>query len=93
MKTYSAREIIKKAYGTSKNFITPNIIKYGKISKTIAFELSSGSSMSGGTMYGVSIAKIIKGGKAERQYNLSKSFYTIYKAERYIEALKRKYKR
>lgn len=42
MKTYSAREIIYKAYGSSKNFVTPHVISIGKIGKIRAFELSWG---------------------------------------------------
>ena len=93
MKTYSAREIIKKEYGSSRNFITPKVLGYGKINKNMAYELSSGSGIYGGTIYGVSVVKLIKGGKTQRMHDLSSSFKSKYKAKEYIEYLKIKYKR
>ena len=93
MKIYSAREIIKKAYGSSKNFVTPHVISYGKINKTMAYEFSWGSHMFGGSgnMYGVSVAKLIKGGKAIKSIDDSKSFHRKSEAKNYIAYLKNKY--
>ena len=39
----SAKEIFKIEYGNSKNFMTPNILKVGKINHNLAFELSRGT--------------------------------------------------
>jgi len=91
MKTYRAREIIKKAYGTSKNMMTPHVLKYGKINKDMAYELSYGRGFSRARMYGVSVAKMVKGGKAIRSYEDSESFSSKAKAMNHIDYLKSKY--
>ena len=88
MKNYTAREIIKKAYGDSRNFITPHLISYGKLNSTTAYEFSWGGGMSRAKMFGVSVAKVVKGGKGQRSYELSKSFNTRTQANNYIKALK-----
>jgi len=85
----SAEEIIRKEYGTSKNFITPNKIKVGKIKDNIAYELSSGSGFEPGTtVYGVSVVLLDKEGNTHRDIGLSESFQSKAKAERYIKKLK-----
>lgn len=91
-KTFSAREIIKKEYGSSKNLMTGDILRYGKIKRNKAFELSKGRGFSGKTLYGVSIASISKHGKTRRNYSQSKVFFSKEKAENYIERLKKKRK-
>ena len=88
MKTYSAREIIRKAYGDSKNFMTPHVISVGKINQNTAYELSWGTGFTHSKIYGVSIAKVIKGGKGQRSYDLSKSFDSKSQALNYINSLK-----
>lgn len=77
----SAREIIRKQYGTSKNFITPHVLGYGKINKNVAYELSKGDFM-GKDMYGVSVASTKR-----ILYDKSKSFHSKQKAESYIGEL------
>jgi len=57
-KAIPARRMIQIAYGDSKNFMTPNIIKYGKINRDMAYELSSGEDFYHKPMYGVSIAAV-----------------------------------
>lgn len=93
VKTYSAREIIRMAYGSSRNFMTPHVISYGKINRKMAFELSKGTGINHETIYGVSIAKVVKGGKAERQTSLSGCFHSLSDARRHIRFLKQKYVR
>jgi hypothetical protein len=85
----SAKDIIKGAYGSSKNFMTPNLISYGKISSDVAYELSSGRGLFNSMLYGVSFAKINIDGTYEKVYDLSKSFESLDEAKRYIEKLKR----
>lgn len=86
---YKAREIIQKEYGSSKNFMTPHVISYGKINKNVAYELSSGEGLERGSkMYGVSVASINKSGKT-RRLEKSKSFHDKNEAESYIRNLKK----
>lgn len=84
----SAPAIIRKEYGTSKNFMTPNVIKYGKVRKDIAYEVASGSGIGGGTMYGVSFVKLKPDGSTERLYDVSKSFSSMEQVNNYINMLK-----
>ena len=93
-KRYTAREIIKKEYGSAKNFMTPNIISYGKINKNIAYELAHGkgfNSDSDSDIYGVSVAEIDNKGNTKRRYILSSSFDTLSQAKGHIAFLKNKY--
>ena len=87
---YTAREIIKKSIGDSRNFLTPDLIRYGKVSPSIAYELSSGYGMEAGTiLYGVTVSSIDrKTGKTKREYDISKSFHSREEAEEYIKGLK-----
>ena len=85
----SAREMIKKAYGSSKNFMTPNVISYGKIGKDVAYELSSGSGIFTPMLYGVSVVKENPYGGYEKLTNISQSFTSLQEAKAYIEKLKR----
>lgn len=87
----NAREIIRKVYGSSKNFMTPDVIKYGKISKYTAFELSCGRGIFDNYIYGVSVATVEKDGKGYKNYDLSGSFDIREKAESYIKKLKKRY--
>jgi hypothetical protein len=86
----TASEILKKQYGRSKNFITPNKLKVGKLNSNVAFELSSGSGFSGAgsRVYGVSVVSAGKTGKTHPQYDLSKSFDNKNEAEAYVNKLK-----
>ena len=86
----SAREIIKGTYGSSKNFMTPNIISYGKISSDIAYELSSGRGIFSDMMYGVSVARKNPDGSYKKMYDLSKSFGSLDEAKKYIDSLKKR---
>jgi len=85
--TATAREIIKKEYGSSRNFMTPNVIRIGKISRDIAFELSSGK-FDGSTIYGASFAEIKTDGGTTRRRDISKMFNSRGEAEAYINQLK-----
>lgn len=74
----TARGIIQRQYGSSKNFMTPNVIKYGKVNQCTAYELSSGEGFSKNpyqqpydrpTIYGVTVAT-----DKERLHDKSKVF-------------------
>lgn len=96
MTTLDARTIIKHEYGDSKNFMTPHVIRMGKIAPHMAYELSWGDAMfleihPNGRMYGVSVVKVIKSDwpyETERATELNKSFATEQEAEDYIKYLK-----
>jgi len=88
MKTLNARQIVKKEYGNSKNVMTPNVIKYGKINKYIAYELSSGEGIKGEPIFGVSFVEVDDDGNTIRRTDLSSSFSTIEEANEYITRLK-----
>jgi hypothetical protein len=54
----TAREILLRVYGDSKNFMTPHIMEYGKISPELAWELSFGDGVFHGIIWGVTFAAI-----------------------------------
>lgn len=85
----TARDIFRIRYPEgSKNFMTPTIIRYGKISSNVAYELSSGRGIGDGPLYGVTVVKYDERlHKAESLYNLSKAFSTRSSAESYIKTL------
>jgi hypothetical protein len=57
VKKVDAREIVMKEFNGSRNFVTPNVEGYGKISENIAFELSKGKGIfdERQTIFGVSV--------------------------------------
>lgn len=85
---YSANEIFNLAYGDSKNFMTPNVMRRGKINKNRAYELSNGRGMSNQKIYGVTIVDIDDNGNTTRRTDLSDCFQSLDSAERFIESLK-----
>ena len=89
MRTATAREIIRKEYGSSRNFMTPHKVRCGKISRRVAFELSSGSGLfDHSTIWGVSFAEITESGDTIRRTDISEVFDSREDAEAYIEELK-----
>lgn len=69
-----------------------HIMSYGKINRVMAFELSKGSGFEHDTIYGVTVAKVVKGGKAERQYSLSGCFHRLSDAKGHIAHLKQRFR-
>lgn len=91
MSALTAREIIKREYGDSKNFMTPGIIRRGKMCRNIAYELSGGTGFEHESIYGVSIVMIDEStGKTERLYNDSHMFHSLDEASAYIEDYKQR---
>ena len=84
----TARQIIKKEYGNSKNFITPYILRYGKISENVAYELSEGTGFEHNAIYGVSIVTVDEQGNTKREFDLSKHFDSLLEVEGYIGRLR-----
>ena len=89
MRTLTAREILKKEYGSSRNFMTPHRVRVGKISRTIAFELSNGSGFCDhATIWGVSFAEIKENGETVRRSDISGVFTRRGEALAYIEEIR-----
>jgi hypothetical protein len=82
----TAREILRAAYGDSRNFMTPYVLRVGKLHPRIAYELSSDSR---GDYWGVSLVRWEpEEQKATRLYEYSQLFHTRAEAEAYIEGLR-----
>jgi hypothetical protein len=87
MATMTAREILRAEYGDSKNFMTPEVLKVGKIDQGTAYEISSGSGFDPGTtIYGVSIVGVREDGSTYRS-DASKMFDSLVDARAYIRDL------
>lgn len=74
----TAAQVIRKEYGNAPNFMTPERLQFGFLREpengySVAYELSSGSGMSGDTIYGVSIVRAYPWG-TRRMFNLSACF-------------------
>lgn len=84
----TAQEIIRKAYGNSRNFMTPNILGRGLLPGG-AYELSTGSGFDHEPIYGVSVVWLNLGGTTERaKYPVSQMFYSREDARAHIRRLK-----
>lgn len=92
--TKTAREILRMEYGASKNFMTPNILKMGKLNQNVAYELSQGRGFDNDNIYGVSLASYNqRKGKTRRLGNISQMFHTKIEAHSYIDNLSRRFKK
>jgi len=85
MKT--AKQIVEQEYGKSSNFMTPNVVKYGKAGRTRAYELSWGAGILEGKLYGVSVVDVLPDNKTKRRTDLSRSFKSLSCAKEFIEEL------
>ena len=84
-----ARELIKKEYGSSCNFITSRILSYGWVKRNrMAYELSQGCGIKGENIYGFSVVEW--NGTASRRNDLSDVFYSRDGIKQYIKQLKSK---
>lgn len=83
-KSKGAREMVTEAYHGSKNFMTPDILRYGKSKRDRAYELSSGRGFENDTIYGVTVVDD-KNGELVKRHDLSTSFNTKEDAENYIK--------
>lgn len=79
----TAREIFKETVKGS-NFMTPNIIKYLKLGKDGAIEISTGKGISGNDVFGVTVVE-----DGENKHNLCKSFSLLDSALMYAKVLQR----
>lgn len=68
-----------ETYNAQKNFMTPNIIEYGKAGRLL-YELSSGQWIGGKTIYGVTVIDV----DGNKHPDLSDCFATRGEAAEYI---------
>jgi hypothetical protein len=68
-----------KVYSGQRNFMTPNIVKYGKRGRHL-YELSSGLGISNLPIYGVTVIDVA----GNRCHNLTSAFNSLTQAEAYI---------
>ena len=89
----SAVDILHLEYGDSNNFMTPWIVRRGKITAEIVFELSTGSGfLDSGPLWGVSVVVYNpRSGLTDRHAVKSQCFNSRAAAERYISELDRLY--
>ena len=86
MKAPTAKQIIRQEYNGSRNFMTPHIIKYGKMCRNIAYELSSGQGFNREAIFGVSVVMIDEStGETERLCGESHMFQSLADALDYID--------
>ena len=89
MTAKSAQEIIRQEYGTARNFMTPSVIKTGKINPNVAFELSTGTGFDHNQIYGVSVVQYDPDTDTTDRHAIeSKCFGNRAAAECYISQLK-----
>lgn len=81
--TTLARQTFRDAFNGQTNFMTPEVLRYGK-KGDLFYELSAGTGMHGERIYGVTVITT----KGERT-DLSKGgFDDVLKAEKYITSLR-----
>jgi hypothetical protein len=86
--TLSAREILRREYGDSRNFLTPHVLAVGKLNRETAYELSAGEGIEPGTkLYGVSVVRVVDGATA-RDYDAATCFSSLADANAYVEGLR-----
>ena len=86
--TLSARELLRREYGSSRNPMTPRLIAIGKLGRDAAYELAGGEGIEPGTrIYGVSVVRVVDG-KTERDHNSSDCFSSLQAANEHIERLR-----
>ena len=89
--TMTARQILRQELGDSKNFMTPGIMRVGKMSRNIAYELSTGRGMDNEPIYGVTLVMLDEStGRTERLFDDSQMFESIMEAVCYIADYKQR---
>jgi len=83
----TAQSIFNDFYGRSKNFLTPIVIRYGKIGDNIVYELSVGDLLDH-NLFGVTILYKEKNGQWERAPHLNRCFVSLEDAENHLIKIK-----
>jgi hypothetical protein len=87
--TLTAREILRREYGASRNFIAPHVIARGKLTPAVAYELAWGDGIEYGTrIYGVSVVRLHDDGTTERDYDSSACFSRLELANERVASLR-----
>jgi hypothetical protein len=76
-------QVFKTKFKGQPNFMTPNIVRYGKKGEYL-YELSKGEGIGGGTIYGVTFLTL-EGERPEER--VSKGGLTKQQAEDWIQAV------
>lgn len=77
----SPSDVFRRAYGGQTNFMTPNILKYGKRGKMV-WELSAGRGLAGAPIYGVTVIEL----PLTKRHDLSECFASRDAAKAYIRS-------
>jgi len=84
----NAKQAFREQLGTSKNIVTPNIIKRGTIKRgRVFYELSDGRGIFGEGLYGVTILGVSEE-ETRKLSKFSRCFRVMGEAKEYIEQLK-----
>lgn len=82
-----ADDLFNQVYRGATNFMTPDVMERGK-SGSYYYELSKGTGIGGGTIYGVTVLSYDEAnGQAEREHDLSKGGIDLKEARKYIKEL------
>lgn len=71
--------LFNRVYDGGRNFMTPNLVKYGKRGRLV-YEISSGTGMRQQPIYGVTVLEI----DGTERSDLSTMFQSLREAEAYI---------
>lgn len=83
-----ATEILRQEYGTSRNFMTPRVIRRTMVSTNVAVELSTGDGLGGCTIWGVSFVRRSPHGDTRRSRIASAAFPSRRRAEDRIDRVR-----
>ena len=84
MQTSEIRDKFRFTFKGAPNFMTPDILDYGKRGVRL-FEISTGRGLQGGPIYGVTVITV----RGERRHDLSQCFGTLADATAYTKSLPR----
>jgi len=87
----NARDVIKKEYGSGRNFMTPHVIDtFWLVPDLFVVELSDGTGFRNDRIVGVTVVSVDDEGNTKRERELSKCFHSPnadMKAGSYVDEL------
>lgn len=81
-----ARTMFKREYDGARNFMTPDLVTYGKRG-ALVYEISSGE-FGGHTIYGVTVLRENEDGTITREHDMSHMCETLEEAKVYAHNLR-----